>query len=120
MEGPRASPARVPARDRGATHVADRVVAKVAARAAGEAVGPLPPGAVRPRATVTVRDDVARVRVHLDLDYPGDLGARCGRVRDRVARRVTALTGLAVRSVDVEVERLVPSARAEAAAGGAR
>ncbi|MFC9466789.1 hypothetical protein [Streptomyces coelicoflavus] len=98
--------ARVAPGERGATRIADRVVAKVAARAAREALGPLHPDAARPYATVVVHHDSARVSVHLELDYPCDIGARCGRVRHQVVQRVRALVGMAVPEVAVRVERL--------------
>ncbi|MFB9465950.1 hypothetical protein [Streptomyces cinereospinus] len=110
--------ATVPAGERGRTTIADRVVAKVAAQAAGEALGRLPRDAARPSATVVVRPqaagpgapgrpvDTARVRVHLELDYPGDIGSRCGRVRRQVVDRVGALVGMEVPEVVVQVERL--------------
>ncbi|AJP01394.1 hypothetical protein TU94_07770 [Streptomyces cyaneogriseus subsp. noncyanogenus] len=114
------APAAVPPGERGATRIADRVVAKIAAQAAREAVGELPPDAARPRATVAVHRDTARVRVHLDLGYPGDVGARCGRVRRRVAERVGALTGMTVPEVAVLVERLHPVTDHGAAHGRTR
>nr|WP_202492940.1 Asp23/Gls24 family envelope stress response protein [Streptomyces sp. SID7813] len=98
--------ARVAPGERGATRIADRVVAKVAARAAREALGPLHPDAARPYATVDVHHDTAHVRVHLELDYPCDIGARCGQVRHQVVQRVRALVGMAVPEVAVRVERL--------------
>ncbi|MET9764046.1 hypothetical protein ABZ016_34175 [Streptomyces sp. NPDC006372] len=96
----------VPPRERGATRIADRVVAKVASQAAREAVGTLPPDAGRPSATVVVHHDVAHVRVHVELDYPCDVGARCRRVRRRVVERVGDLIGMQVPEVIVQVERL--------------
>ncbi len=90
-------------------------VAKIAAQAAREAVGPLPPEAERPHATVVVHHDTARVRVHLELDYPSDLGARCGRVRHQVVQRVSGYVGMAVPEVAVQVERLHPPAEYGAA-----
>ncbi|NEY31965.1 hypothetical protein GTU99_07085 [Streptomyces sp. PRKS01-65] len=114
------TPAAVPPGQRGATRIADRVVAKIAAQAAREAVGELPPDASRPRATVAVHRDTARVRVHLDLGYPGDIGARCGRVRRRVTERVGALTGMTVPEVAVLVERLHPVPEDGAAHGRTR
>ncbi|MFI9561819.1 Asp23/Gls24 family envelope stress response protein [Streptomyces rishiriensis] len=110
--------AAVPAGRRGATRIADRVVAKVAAQAAREAVGPLPRDAGPPHATVVVRPharprssgepaaDAAHVRVHLELGYPTDIGARCHEVRRHVAERVGALVGMEVPEVAVQVERL--------------
>jgi uncharacterized alkaline shock family protein YloU len=102
----------VAAAERGATRIADRVVAKIAAQAAREALGPLPPDAVPPHATVVVHHDSARVHVHLELDYPSDIGGRCNAVRRHVAERVEALTGMEVPEVAVQVERLhlVPAA----------
>ncbi|MEV6122388.1 Asp23/Gls24 family envelope stress response protein [Streptomyces sp. NPDC052077] len=110
LREPRDSPAAVPPGERGATRIADRVVAKIAARAAREAAGPLPPDAARPYASVAVHQDTARVRVHVELGYPADIGARCGRVRHRIVQRVRTLAGMAVPEVVVHVERLHPPA----------
>ncbi|MFJ4976764.1 hypothetical protein ACIP6X_15690 [Streptomyces coeruleorubidus] len=96
----------VPPGERGGTRIADRVVAKIASQAAREAVGTLPPDADRPSATVVVHRDVAHVRVHVELDYPCDVGARCRQVRRQVVERVGALVGMQVPEVVVQVERL--------------
>ncbi len=96
----------VPPGERGATRIADRVVAKVASQAAREAVGTLPPSADAPSASVVVHHDVAHVRVHIELDYPCDIGDRCRRVRRQVAERVGTLVGMEVPEVAVHVERL--------------
>ncbi|MEU4039265.1 hypothetical protein [Streptomyces collinus] len=96
----------VPPGERGALRIADRVVAKIAAQAAREALAPLPAGAAAPHAAVVVHHDTARVRVHLELGYPGDVGARCAAVRRRVVERVGALLDLNVPEVAVQVERL--------------
>lgn len=92
--------------ERGATTIADRVVAKIASQAAREALGPLPPDAAPPRATVVVHHGVARVRILVDLTYPRDIGACCRAVRRRVAERVGTLAGMRVPEVAVQVERL--------------
>ncbi|MFF2505639.1 hypothetical protein ACFVTY_19955 [Streptomyces sp. NPDC058067] len=92
--------------ERGATRIADRVVAKIAAQAAREALPAVPAGGAPPHATVSVRHDSARVRISLELDYPGDIGAQCGAVRRQVAERVRALAGMEVPEVAVQVERL--------------
>ncbi|WP_443055962.1 hypothetical protein [Streptomyces sp. IBSBF 3136] len=97
---------QVPPGERGALRIADRVVAKIAAQAAREALAPLPAGAATPHATVVVHHDTARVRVHLELGYPGDIGARCAAVRRQVVERVGALLDLRVPEVAVRVERL--------------
>ncbi|MFE3162397.1 hypothetical protein [Streptomyces sp. NPDC059224] len=99
----------VPPGDRGAVRIADRVVAKIAAQAAREVLGPLPKDAVPPHATVVVHHGTARVRVHLELDYPSDIGARCAAVRRHVVERVGALVDMEVREVVVHVERLHPA-----------
>ncbi|GAA2412145.1 Asp23/Gls24 family envelope stress response protein [Streptomyces coeruleofuscus] len=96
----------VPPGERGATRIADRVVAKIASQAAREAVGTLPPDADRPSATVVVHREVAHVRVHVELDYPCDVGARCRQVRRHVVERVGALVGMQVPEVVVQVEGL--------------
>ncbi|MEU3986467.1 hypothetical protein AB0F77_41495 [Streptomyces sp. NPDC026672] len=110
-------PGAVAPGERGATRIADRVVAKIAARAAREALGALPGEAAPPHATVVVHHDSARVRVHLELGYPSDIGARCAAVRRQVVERVGALVGMDVPEVAVEVERLL-SAPAHGTAQG--
>ncbi|MFD9442999.1 hypothetical protein ACFWBR_33240 [Streptomyces sp. NPDC060006] len=86
--------------------MADRVVVKIAAQAAREALDTPPPDAAPPHATVVVHHGLARVRVTVELGYPGDIGARCGAVRRQVAQRVEALAGMKVPEVAVQVERL--------------
>lgn len=105
----RRPPATVPAGERGATRIADRVVAKVASQAAREALGALAKDAARPSADVVVAHETVRVRVHVELDYPTDIGARCATVRRHVAERVGALVGMEVPEVAVHVERLHPA-----------
>jgi uncharacterized alkaline shock family protein YloU len=110
----------VPAGERGATRIADRVVAKVASQAAREAVGELAKDAARPHANVVVHHETARVLVHLELDYPTDIGSRCATVRRHVVERVGALVGMEVPEVAVHVERLHPAPRPGAAQGRTR
>ncbi|MER6532517.1 hypothetical protein ABT215_01590 [Streptomyces sp900105755] len=105
---PRGAATAVAPGERGAVRIADRVVAKIAAQAAREALGPLPKDAVPPHATVVTHHGTARVRVHLELDYPSDIGARCAAVRRHVVERVGALVDMDVREVAVHVERLHP------------
>ncbi|MFF7963777.1 hypothetical protein ACFZC3_00230 [Streptomyces sp. NPDC007903] len=114
-----AVPDRTQPGERGFTRIADRVVAKIAARAAREAIAPLPRNAKAPHTTVNVRPrargtgpvedsplGTARVRVVLELEYPGDIGARCAAVRRRVTERLGTLASMEVPEVVVEVERL--------------
>jgi uncharacterized alkaline shock family protein YloU len=122
----------VPAGERGATRIADRVVAKIAGQAAREALGALPEAAARPHVNVVVLPHShrrsnggtffgsARIRVHLELDYPCDIGERCRRVRRHVVERVGALVGMDVLEVAVEVERLHPAPAHGAAHGRTR
>ncbi|MFF0163956.1 hypothetical protein ACFYRY_41670 [Streptomyces sp. NPDC005263] len=119
-EGLRRPPSVVPAGERGATRIADRVVAKIAGRAAREALGEQPAAAAPPHASVVVHHGTARVRVHLELDYPCDIGARCRSVRRHVVERVGALVGLEVPEVAVQVERLHPVAAYGTAQGRTR
>ncbi|UXX92841.1 Asp23/Gls24 family envelope stress response protein [Streptomyces sp. AD2-2] len=117
----RGAPAAVVAPgERGATRIADRVVAKIAAQAAREALGPLPPEAAPPHATVVVHHETVRVRVHLELGYPCDIGDRCTRVRRQVVQRVRALVGMEVPEVAVHVERLHPAHAHRSAQGRTR
>lgn len=115
------APAVVEPRERGATRIADRVVAKIASHAAREVVGALPPDAEPPYATVVVHHgDTARVRVHVELGYPGDIGGRCGEVRRQVIARVSTLAGMKVLEVVVQVERLHLTASPDTAPGTVR
>lgn len=122
--GPR-PPARVPPAERGATSIAERVVAKVASRAAYETLSTAPERyeeltGERPAASVTVRSGSARIRLTVELAYPVDIGAVCGRLRREVAVRVRELTGLSVPEIVVQVERLHPRVRAQERAGRVR
>ncbi|MGW5654430.1 Asp23/Gls24 family envelope stress response protein [Streptomyces humi] len=108
-DGTRGAPTVVAPGERGALRIADRVVAKIAAQAAREVLGPLPRDAVPPHATVVTAHGTARVRVHLELGYPADIGARCAAVRRHVVERVGALVDTEVREVAVHVERLHPA-----------
>ncbi|MDJ0344831.1 Asp23/Gls24 family envelope stress response protein [Streptomyces sp. H10-C2] len=106
-----AAPVSLPAADRGALRIADRVVAKIAARAAREVLAEVPESALvpperTPHASVSVHKETARVRLSVELGYPGDLGMVCGSVRRHVADRVRALTGMEVPEVAIEIERL--------------
>lgn len=112
------APVRVPAGDRGATTVADRVVAKIAARAAWEALCTAPerrltPAAHRPTASAVVRSGAAWIKLSVELGYPMDLRTVCQGLRGSIARRVSALTGMAVSEIVVHIERLHPWHQAE-------
>jgi uncharacterized alkaline shock family protein YloU len=96
--------------EKGETTIVERVVAKVAAQAAREALRTVPAsfkvprGPLRPpRATVTIHERTARVRVVVELGYPSDIGAQCAAVRRQVAARVKELVGMDVPEVTVGV-----------------
>ena len=105
---------------RGRTTIADRVVARLAARAVAEVeqTG----GAARQLAGITIgrqtgegtarvsaRTDghLAMIQLRLSLAYPAPVRALTREVRSHVIERVTGLTGLEVRHVDIEVARLL-------------
>jgi len=105
---------------RGQTTIADRVVARMAAQAAAE-VGQTG-GAARQLAGITIgrqagegtarvsaRIDghLAMIQMRLSLAYPAPVRALTREVRRHVTERVTGLTGLEVRRVDIEVARLL-------------
>ncbi|AMM11698.1 Asp23/Gls24 family envelope stress response protein [Streptomyces albidoflavus] len=92
--------------ERGETRIADRVVARIAGQAAREALRGNQRDADPPRATVSIHQDHARVRVSVELGYPTDIGRQCGAVRRRVTERVEGLTGMTVPEVAVQVEKL--------------
>ncbi|MCD9878998.1 Asp23/Gls24 family envelope stress response protein [Streptomyces guryensis] len=92
--------------ERGATRVADRVVSKIAAQAARETLSDQSEDTSPPRATVVIHHGAAHIRLHVELDYPCDIGVRCADVRRHVASRVGALVSMEVPEVAVHVERL--------------
>jgi uncharacterized alkaline shock family protein YloU len=113
------SPMTVPGQ-RGRTTIADRVVAQIATRAVAE-VGQAG-GADRPliglllgrqagqgpaRATARVNGNLAMIEMRLSLAYPAPVRSLSREVRGHVMERVTALTGIEVRHVDIEVARLL-------------
>ncbi|WP_153426802.1 Asp23/Gls24 family envelope stress response protein [Streptomyces alkaliphilus] len=71
-------------------------------------------GRAGPRAEVSVRRQpaadgtggLARVRVEVELDYPGDLTGRCDAIRRRVTERLIELAGMEVPGVALVVSRL--------------
>ncbi|MFJ9906442.1 hypothetical protein ACIRVK_26705 [Streptomyces sp. NPDC101152] len=96
----------VPPGERGVTRIADRVVSRIAAQAAREALADRSAPTAPPYATVVVHHEAVRISLHLELDYPCDIGARCAQVRRHVASRVRELVGMEVPEVAVHVERL--------------
>ncbi|MBP3042265.1 Asp23/Gls24 family envelope stress response protein [Arthrobacter jiangjiafuii] len=121
IEKGRAPGGRPPRRevgDRGTTVLARKVLEKIAGQVAkdetdagGSSGGFLGIGAqadlsARPQATVEVSGSVATLRVEVGLPYPVPLRQAADRLRDRISARVTELTGVEVRQVDVTVSWL--------------
>jgi uncharacterized alkaline shock family protein YloU len=99
-------PAPVPPERRGRTEVADRVAGKIAGYVAREVAGVREVsergGLRRTRsASATVRDDGVEIGLTVSVAYPAPLRAVAGQIRNHVAARVAALTGLRVSRVDV-------------------
>ena len=114
--------------ERGRVAQSDRVVVKIASRAAAEIsdagavgakiLGASVPGLDRiggrvtgleslPKTTAEVDGTQAFVAVEISVRYPASLPATTAAVRDTVADRVHAYTGLDVREVDIVVGALV-------------
>jgi uncharacterized alkaline shock family protein YloU len=113
------SPLTVPGQ-RGRTAVADRVVAQIATRAVAE-VGQTG-GAARQLIGLTlgrqtgegpaqvsarVNGNLAMIQMRLSLAYPAPVRGLTREVRRHVIERVTTLTGIEVRHVDIEVACLL-------------
>ena len=116
---PSPSPLTVPGQ-RGRTAVADRVVAQIATRAVAE-VGQTG-GAARQliglplgrqtgegpaRVSARVDGNLAMIEMRLSLAYPAPVRSLTREVRRHVVERVTTLTGIEVRHVDIVVARLL-------------
>ena len=116
-----AAAARLPAPEqRGQTAIADRVVTRLAARAVAEveqaggaarqligvAIG-RQTGEGMARVSARIDGRLAMIELRLSLAYPAPVRALTREVRRHVIERVTGLTGLEVRHVDIEVARLL-------------
>jgi uncharacterized alkaline shock family protein YloU len=114
------SPLSVPGQ-RGRTTIADRVVVKIATRAVAE-VGQTG-GAARQligltvgrqsgegpaRVSARVDGNLAMIVMRLSLAYPAPVRSLTREVRRHVIERITTLTGIEVRHVDIEVTGLLP------------
>lgn len=113
------APLTVPGQ-RGRTRIADSVVAKIATRAVAE-VGQTG-GAARQligltlgrqtgegsaRVSARVSGNLAMIEMRLSLAYPAPVRSLTRQVRRHVMERVTTLTGIEVRHVDIDVARLL-------------
>ncbi len=105
---------------RGRTTIADRVVTQIATRAVAE-VGQTggaarqligltlgrQPGEGPARVSARVDGNLATIEMRLSLAYPAPVRSLTREVRRHVTERVTTLTGIEVRHVDIEVARLL-------------
>ena len=109
-------PAPVPPEERGRLTVDDRVVEKVAgyavtfvtdAAAAPRRVLGVKIGGARPDDAASVQaqvqDDIATVQVAIAMRWPRSVQKVADEVRERIRSEVTAITGVRVDHVDVEV-----------------
>lgn len=105
--------------ERGRTTIADRVVVRVATKAvdevaeAGGAARELigitigrQTGAGPARVSARIDGPLAMIEMRLSLAYPAPVRALTREVRRHVIERVTGMTGLEVRHVDIEVASL--------------
>lgn len=110
--------------DRGSTSISRKVLQKIASQVArdetqagGTSGGFLGIGAqadfsARPDAEVELAGNIASLRVTVGLPYPVPLRQATDELRHRIAGRITELTGVQVRQVDVTVAWLTPKAAA--------
>lgn len=107
-----------PPAERGRTIIADRVVDRVAVAATSEVDQVLAPrggwtrlvGRSLPSAHAVVAGKICKIEVDVAVPWSAPLPRVAAQVRDHVADRVHALTGLAVSRVDVTVADVVHSA----------
>lgn len=109
--------------DRGSTSMSRKVLEKIAAQVArdetqagGSSGGFLGIGAradlqARPDATVELAGNIASLKVTVGLPYPVPLRRSTDQLRQRIGERVSELTGVQVRQVDITVAWLLPRAR---------
>ena len=107
-------------RARGTLTMSDTVVEKIASQVVDEVRETFPAsrgllgwrdrvgGHARPSVEVDLHGGFADLRVTVGLAYPVSLRAAADTIRDRVQRRVTELTGVQVRRVDVRIAGLRP------------
>jgi uncharacterized alkaline shock family protein YloU len=107
---------------RGRTVLDHKVVEKIASQVAGEesfaggtsggflGLGAHADFAARPQASVELAGNIAALTVEVGLLYPVPLRQATEQLRRRISERVTALTGVQVRQVDITVSWLRPAA----------
>lgn len=115
-DGPGAAvPSFVEAGTRGHTFMAARVVEKIAAQVASDessaggssggflGIGTRADLSARPKASVVLTGNIATLSVEVGMLYPVPLRQTTEDLRRRIATRVTELTGVDVRQVDIRI-----------------
>ena len=117
---PGARPRRLEVGERGTTVLSRKVLEKIAGQivrdetyAGGSSGGFLGIGrqadlSARPQANVELAGNIAALRVEVGLPYPVPLRQAADQLRERISSRITELTGVQVRQVDVTVSWLRP------------
>lgn len=121
-EVPAAGRSRRDVGSRGSTSMSKKVLEKIASQVArdetqagGTSGGFLGIGSrvdftARPEADVELAGNIASLKVTVGLPYPLPLRRATDQLRQRIAERVTDLTGVQVRQVDITVAWLRPKA----------
>ena len=124
IEGNRPPVGRRPLRevgDRGTTALSRKVLEKIAGQVAKDetsaggssggvlGIGAQPDLSARPKADVELAGNVASLRIQVGLPYPVPVRQAADQLRERISHRITELTGVEVRQVDVTVSWLWPN-----------
>lgn len=120
--GPGGAPAGRP-ESRGRTEIADKVLERIASHALHEVeltggvsrrVFGVPLGrdsaGTSPQVRARVHGGLATLAMTISVAYPAPVRQVTREVRSHITRRVSELTGLTVRQVDIEVASLTPAA----------
>ena len=103
---------------RGQTVLATRVIEKIAAQVASDessaggssggflGIGTRADLSARPKASVELSGNIATLSVEVGMLYPVPLRQSTEALRNRIATRVTELTGVDVRQVDIRISWL--------------
>ncbi|MDQ6740190.1 MAG: Asp23/Gls24 family envelope stress response protein [Actinomycetota bacterium] len=103
---------------RGHTVVAEKVIEKIAGQVAGDAssaggssggflgIGAHADLSARPKASVELSGNIATLSVEVGMLYPVPLRQATEALRQRIRAKVTELTGVEVRQVDIKVSWL--------------
>ncbi|MET4093288.1 Asp23/Gls24 family envelope stress response protein [Arthrobacter sp. UYCu712] len=103
---------------RGRTVLADKVIEKIASQVASDesaaggssggflGIGTHADLSARPKASVELSGNIATLSVEIGMPYPVPLRQASEALRQRIRTRVTELTGVEVRQVDIKVSWL--------------